>query len=333
MPELRQDPISKHWVVIATERAARPDSFRAQEVDKEDKNVVCPFCYGNEGLTPPETYAIRTRNNEPDTSGWKIRVVPNKFPAFATCKLKLDSNKIYTCQTAKGAHEVVVSSPDHFKDFPSLPRKQIELIIKTFISRSGTIAKDKEIKYVLIIHNHGKKAGASLSHPHSQLFATPVVPPIVEDELERTKAYFQKNKKCVFCQIVKEERRAKTRIVVENSKFIAFCPYASRLPFETWITPKKHQASFQNLNETEIRDFAEILKKLLSKLRRKLGDVSYNFYIHTSPSEKYSNSYHWHLELFPKLTIPAGFEMGTGIMINICPPEDAARLLRGTKAS
>lgn len=340
MPELRQDPVTESWVVIATERAKRPESFASKKTKEDKDNTICPFCCGNEALTPPEVFALRPAETKPGTKGWKVRIVPNKYPAFTKkCSLETSPKQMFICTAARGFHEVIISSPDHKKSLAELPTDQVELVVDAYVKRYQQIKKDKSVKYILIIVNHGKSAGASLAHPHSQLFAVPVMPSRIEEELVKTKNYLKTKGSCVFCCMTKAETSERSRLVGESNYFVSFMPYASRLPFETWIVPKEHRPSFETLAKEEQKDFAQILREVLARLHKSLNNPPYNLFIHTSPSnqttaeENFSKSYHWHVEIIPKLTTPAGFEMGTGIMINVAKPEDAAKLLRETEIS
>lgn len=347
MPELRCDPVTGNWVVIATERARRPESYVRQKEESKSENTVCPFCYGNEALTPPEVMAYREPDTGPNTSNWQIRVVPNKYPAFApgaTCpplpaasgagRRELGSTSPF-CRSmgAVGFHEVIIHSPSHEKSLALLPEEQVVLIVRAYKDRYLALKKDGQIKYILIIVNHGKSAGASLAHPHSQLFALPLLPKMPQEELLRCARHHQNKGSCMFCEIIEEEKKQVARLITESEHFFAFCPYASRSPFETWILPKRHNASFETITTAEERDLAKILRLTLRAFYKSLGDPPYNLYLHTAPpsAEDFSQSYHWHIELFPKITLQAGFEMGTGIMINVVKPGEAAGFLRGFK--
>ncbi|MDO8885877.1 galactose-1-phosphate uridylyltransferase [Candidatus Oleimmundimicrobium sp.] len=347
MPELRREPITGRWVVIATKRAKRPESFTQKQRKPVKLMANCPFCYGNEGMTPSEVLAFRPKGTKPNSSGWKVRVVPNKFPAFT---MKSESEiktpivptefedkqtgrqkelEIYSHRPALGVHEVIVSSPDHVKSLALLTEQEVELVIEAYCSRLLDIKKDSRIKQVLIIVNHGEEAGTSIEHPHSQLFGMPIIPPVVAEEISCADRYFRKTGQCVFCNILAEELKMAERIITESEYFLSFSPYASRQPFETWIVPKKHLANFELISLAEKKDFASILKSTLGKIYKGLDDPPYNFYLHTSPFQMDAKKfYHWHIEILPKLSIQAGFEMGSGIMINVVSPEEAAKFLR-----
>ncbi len=331
MPELRRDPISGEWVIIAGERAKRPKDFAGQSAGKDAGGPsTCPFCAGNESLTPPEVLAFRPPGSERDTPGWWVRVVPNKYPALA---VEGDLNKtglgMYDWMNGVGAHEVIVETPDHDSDLASLDTRQIEDVLWAYRARYLDLKKDPRLKYILFFRNHGQVAGASLSHPHSQLIATPMVPGEVAAELAGAKRYEGYRDRCVYCDILRQEANEGTRVVTENESFIALEPYASKYPFETWILPKEHGPSFAAISAPAQSEFAQILGETLRRIKVLLDDPPYNYMIHTAPCDSDDRpDFHWHLEIFPRLTIAAGFEMGTGIFINVTPPEVAAQYLR-----
>jgi len=328
VPELRQDLVTNKWVIIATERARRPHSFSESKRIISKKRKICPFCYGNEYMTPPEVLAFRD-NGKPNSSGWKVRVVPNKFPALVRKgKPELIKNGIYSTMNGVGAHEVIIHSPNHDLLLPLMNEKEIELVLKAYLIRYKELSKDSNIKFIQIIINHGKEAGASLDHPHSQLFGLPIVPNFVLDELEGSKKYFNKYKRCVFCEIIKKELQDGKRIIEETDKFVAFEPFASKLPFETLIIPKKHMESFSYMDEKDFEDCSKILRKTMKKIYDGLNDPPLNYWLHSSPLNNNYNYYHWHFEVIPKLTTTGGFELGTGIIINTTLPEECAKYLK-----
>ncbi|MDN5337549.1 MAG: UDPglucose--hexose-phosphate uridylyltransferase [Thermotogaceae bacterium] len=328
MPELRKDPVIKRWVIIATERAKRPKDFAQQE--EEIKSTFCPFDYGNEHLTPPEVLAFRPADTESNTPGWWIRVVPNKFPALdPNSNLKRYGQGMYDAMSGFGAHEVVIETPDHNTTLALLPTKQVEEIVWAYRHRYNELSKDPRVKYILIFRNHKKDAGASLAHPHSQIIATPIVPKRAHEELNGSKEYYEYKERCVFCDMIDQEKADDKRIVEENDDFISFEPFAARFPFETWILPKAHQNNFSDITEEQVKEFAHILKNTLLRIYKALDNPPYNFMLHTSPTSNDGKLYyHWHLEIVPRLTKVAGFEWGSGFYINPVPPEDAAKYLR-----
>ncbi|MCL5773590.1 MAG: galactose-1-phosphate uridylyltransferase [Firmicutes bacterium] len=329
MPELRKDPITSRWVIIATERGKRPHDFKKSE-EQIVQVGICQLCPGNEHMTPDEIAVYREPGTAPNTQGWWTRVVPNKFPALSTeGDLNRSGVGMYDMMNGVGAHEVIIESPEHDKPISHLSEKQVEEILWIYRDRFMALQRDPRLKYILIFKNHGRAAGASLEHPHSQLIATPVVPKRIMEELEGSRDYYHFKERCVFCDIVKQETSTKDRIVMENASFIAFETYAARFPFETWILPKKHDSSFHNIDKTQIMDLAKIMKGILLKIYGALSDPPFNYVLHTSPIKNdCANFYHWHIEIIPRLTAVAGFEWGTGMYINPTVPEQAAVSLR-----
>lgn len=331
MPQLRQDLITGRWVAVATERARRPDSFTQAARESVAARDVCPFCPGHESMTPPEVLAYRAPGTAPNSEGWWIRVVPNLYAAF---RLEPDGQEHredrFWQRDAIGACEVLISSPDHRAPTPLLPRRQVEEIVQSYVDRYRHHDQNPALEHVLILYNHGRPAGASLEHPHSQLYAISLVPPSFLEELEGARRFGQPNQECVFCRTLEDERRAGARVIYENESFVVFAPYAARTPFETWIMPRRHSASFGDLElKREKPDFAEALQLTLKALSDGLNDPPFNYYIHSAPMKSSpAQPYHWHLELIPKLSTAAGFEMGTGMWINVVKPEDSAAFLR-----
>lgn len=328
MPQLRKDPVLGRWVIISTERGKRPTDFA--QAREEKKGGFCPFDYGNEDKTPPEVMAYRKEGTEPDTPGWDVRVVPNKFPALAIeGELDRAGEGMYDKMNGVGAHEVIIETPDHDADFADLPVEHVALVVKAGQQRMLDLQGDSRFRYIQLFRNRGNAAGASLEHPHSQLIALPILPKRLTEELAGSKKYYGYKERCVFCDIVAQEVWTKTRIVCENEDFIAVVPFAARFPFEVWILPRKHDPSFEVMEDSERMAYAAILKETLTRINVALGDPPYNSIIHTSPSgESDLPYYHWHMEIMPKLTKVAGFEWGSGFYINPTPPEDAARYLR-----
>lgn len=322
MPEIRKDPVFGRWVIIASERGLRPNEFRDPAVD--GKTYACPFCAGNEGSTPPTLYSLPA----PDGS-WRLRVVRNKYPALeAGGSAETRREGIYDRMDGLGIHEIVIEAPEHDLRLEEMPAEAIADVIRTFVLRVKELKKDPGIKYVMIFKNHGRNAGASLLHPHSQIVAMPMAPLRVLQEIDGARKYFDERGACVFCDIVKEEAAFKKRIVAQNADFLAVTPYASRFSFETWILPRAHSSHFENMPEAGAGALAEILKTVLGKLSASLADLSYNLIVHAMPvQEPEAAHYHWHIEIMPKLSHVAGFEWGTGFYINTVSPEVAAEIL------
>ncbi len=333
MPELRKDPIVGRWVIISTDRAKRPTDFVREQVKM--RGGFCPFCYGNEKKTPPEILAYRPGQNggpppQKDSPGWTVRVVPNKFPALGIeGNLNRQAEGMFDKMNGIGAHEVIIETPDHNQNLATMPAKRIEDVLWAFRDRILDLRQDKRFKYILIFKNHGEAAGASLEHSHCQMIALPILPRSVKQEIEGAKQYFIYKERCVFCDMIRQEVDAGTRVVSENESFVTLAPYAPRFPFETWILPKRHESSFENSSSQTFHDLSYALKTLLMKADMVLDNPAYNLVVHTSPvQEPDLEHYHWHIEFMPKLTKTAGFEWGTGFYINPTPPEESARFLR-----
>jgi UDPglucose--hexose-1-phosphate uridylyltransferase len=297
MNELRQGKFDyKRWVVIAPKRAKRPH--------KSLKAKICFFCPGNEKLTPPEIFRVSENGN------WIVRVFPNKYPAFSIKYPK-----------AYGVHWVIVDTPNHIQRFSNLSKEHMHLLVHAYIKAIKMASAVKGIRNVLLFKNEGKEAGMSSDHMHSQLIGTKQMFPKLEEELNTCKHYLEKHGTCIFCDLIKDERNGK-RFVYENEDFIAFCPYASVFPYNVMIFPARHKPDFTKMSDKEVDSFTDILKKIIVAIST-LG-YGYNFYIHTS-NKPY---HHFHLEIRPRPNIHAGFELGSGMIINTMPPEEAAKYLR-----
>jgi UDPglucose--hexose-1-phosphate uridylyltransferase len=331
MPELRKDPIHGRWVIISTERNRRPSDFVTEE--RRPMGGFCPLCEGNEDRTPPEIIAFRDNGTPPNTPGWTLRVVPNKFPALRIeGELDREGEGIYDKMNGVGAHEVVIETPRHEEILATLPLRDVNNVLYAYRERIIDLRRDQRLRYVLVFKNHGVAAGASLEHSHSQIIALPIVPRRVSEEIEGSKTYFNFKDRCVFCDIIRQEMQQKRRIITENKSFLSVAPFASRFPFETWILPKTHYCSFEHMDLSLYEQAAQILSDTLQRIYRVLNDPPYNYVIHTSSfPEMDAEHYHWHFEIMPKLTKVAGFEWGTGFYINPTPPEEAAAYMREVK--
>ena len=329
MPELRKDPITGRWVIIATERAKRPSDFLRDKVQIHGSGF-CPFCYGNEAKTPPEIMAYRSDGSARNAPGWSLRVVPNKFPALGIeGTLNRQGEGLYDKMNGIGAHEVIIETPDHNSTLANLPASRVVDVLWAFRDRIVDLKKDRRFKYILIFKNHGDAAGASLEHTHSQLIALPVVPKRVIEEVDGAREYYNFKERCIFCDIIRQEEENEIRVIAENDEFVSVAPFAPRFPFEMWLVPKVHRSAFEESQKNEFEQLAQILKDMLMRLDKVLEYPAYNYVIHTSPLPDTSNDYyHWHLEIMPKLTKMAGFEWGTGFYINPTPPEESAKFLR-----
>jgi UDPglucose--hexose-1-phosphate uridylyltransferase len=331
MPELRRDPIVGRWVIIATERARRPNHFRRAE---EPPGGLCPFCPGHEDKTPAEVYVWGRPAVPPNVAGWQVRVVPNRYPALMIeGQLDREADGIYDRMNGVGAHEVVIETPEHSRDLSELTDAQVTEVLFAFKARVLDLRNDRRFRYILIFKNHGSAAGATLEHTHSQLIALPVTPRQVADEIEGARRHHEHRERCIYCDIVGQERKDRSRLVHENEEFLVFEPWAPRSPFETWIVPRRHESNFEAEPKERLAFAAQALRTTLAKLMTGLGRPAYNFMIHTNPlGDPSSASYHWHIEVVPALTQVAGFEWGSGFHINPVPPEEAAEFLRKISA-
>jgi UDPglucose--hexose-1-phosphate uridylyltransferase len=330
LPELRKDPVTGRWVIIATDRARRPTDFTRHTVIM--KGGFCPFCPGQESKTPPEILAYRNgHGSERDKAGWSVRVVPNKYPALGIeGDLDRRPEGIYDRMNGIGAHEVIIETPAHNQTFATMGEKQIADVLWSFRDRIIDLKQDRRFRYILIFKNHGEPAGATLEHPHSQLIALPIIPRQVSDELEGSSEYHRMKERCIFCDILHQELADQSRVVAENDSFVTLSPYAPRFPFETCILPRTHNSTFETASAREFEGLAQMLKLVVGKMDAALERPAFNMVLHTAPLShpQSAESYHWHIEMIPKLTKIAGFEWGTGFYINPTSPEEAARYLR-----
>ena len=341
MPELRRDPVIGRWVIISTERAKRPDQFAASGIEKEElaPGEKCPFCEGNEAMTPVEIYSLRKPGSMPNRPGWEVRVIPSVSPLLSIGGgLDRRGHGMYDLMNARGAHEIVVESPQHVKE-SQLSAEQLAKSMNVVLDRVQDLQKDPWIKYVMIFKNYGKAAGGGhIKHSRTQLIGTPINLKRVKEELAGAKFYYDYRERCVFCDIIKQEIASSRRVVHESKFFIALSPFASRFPFETWILPKVHSCDYYNIDRGEIPDLATLIRTVFSKMRKVIGDFPYNLVLHAAPFrrdigkkgywETIGKDYHWHFEILPILTRVAGFEWGSGFYINPLPPEDAAKAVR-----
>jgi UDPglucose--hexose-1-phosphate uridylyltransferase len=328
VPELRKDPVTGRWVIIAVERGKRPSDFgRAKDTRR---GAPCPFCAGEESKTPPEIFAFRNNGSPANSPDWNLRVVPNKYPALC---IEGDLDKkgigIFDRMNGIGAHEVIVETPDHDKAFADFTDEEAQMVVWAYRERMTDLKNDPRFRYTLIFRNWGEPAGASLEHAHSQLICVPATPKRVMEEIRGAQRHFEFRERCVYCDIIDQELADGERVVCENDAFVCLTPFASVFPFEMWILPKKHHTAFMHIGDEQLRAFARILRNCLKKLTNALDDPPFNYVIHTAPyGQEALEYYHWHLELMPRLIKHAGFEWGTGFYINPTPPETAAQHLR-----
>lgn len=340
MPQLRHDPVQKRWVIIATDRSRRPIDFTEQRASLEELTFD-PFETGNEDKTPPEVYAIRDKGTKPNSPGWQVRVVPNKFPALRIeGDLGREGVGLYDKMNGIGAHEVVIETPQLTDTMDRMSHVQMTKVLTTYRQRLSDLQKDRRFKYILIFKNHGAEAGATLAHPHTQIIATPITPKSVAEELNSAKDHYFIKQRCLFCDLLREELDDGSRIVIANDSFVVYCPYASRFPFEMMLIPRKHSHDFANSSDDLLEAMAATLGETMKRLHKALDDPPYNYMLHTAPNiqqneprratywDTLSQDWHWHLEIIPRVTRMAGFEWGTDFFINPVAPENAARFLR-----
>ncbi len=333
-PEIRRDSAVDRWVVIAPHRAKRPK-------DEKQKAVMCPFCPGNEHMTPPawlvyihkDGELVKVADKEDErVKNWLIRCFPNMYPA-----LKRDlpfeervGEALFFATTSYsgfGYHEVIVESPSHRAHPPNSPIKQLELVVEAYFDVMSKLSYEKNVKYVCLFRNYKPEAGASLSHPHSQVIALPIVPSAVRREVNASRRYNRERGGCMYCDLIELEVGS-PRLIYADDHYVVLAPWASLYPYEFWIIPRRHEPSFINTHPKERKALARVLKATLSALKRALNDPPYNLGFHVAPPKWRGESYHWHIRVSPRITIPAGFELTTGMYINTVPPEKAADVLR-----
>lgn len=323
--ELRQDIVSGDWVVIATGRAKRPDDFADFRRVQDDKGIVnCLF--EDPVATGQEKDVLMYHKADGE---WTLRVFPNKYPSFSSGRsAKSLAEGPYFAMPGVGYHEIIVTR-DHYKQLAVMELMEVAEVFDAYQDRYIDLMNKKNVNYIAIFHNHGKEAGASISHPHSQLMAIPVVAPYIKLELDGAEQYYRSNKQCTYCVMAEYESSEQKRVVFENEDFIAFCPFASRAAFEVWVMPKKHSPYFERITDDQKIKLAEVFQKSLGAIYKALNDPPYNFYIHTSPCDgrDYSH-FHWHIEILPHTSTWAGFELETGIEVSTIQPEVAAEFLR-----
>jgi UDPglucose--hexose-1-phosphate uridylyltransferase len=328
MPEFRQDPITGRWVIIASERAKRPHHLSGNSA--KTQSLPCPFCEGNEAMTPPEIWSLRPSSTRANAPGWRLRVVPNKYPALEDLgQWRMNSKGIYQSRTGVGAHEVIIESATHRIHMGELSEEEFADVLRAYRKRMRVLRNDPRWRYLLIYKNQGERAGATLEHIHSQLIALPTIPKEAVDELNSAKKHFASTGRCIYCDIVHREVARGERLVSDSEQFVVLCPFAPRFAYETWILPKNHAAAFEQSSDADILAAAHSLRDVIIRLNRALDDPPFNYFIHSIPiRDAEPTHYHWHIEILPQLTRAAGFEWGSGAHMNSVAPEDAARLLR-----
>lgn len=322
MSELRQDPITRDWVIVNPERAKRPHASAAAAME-------CPFCPGQEHKTPDTTDSLADSNGQ-----WLVRVVPNKYPAL---RAELSDDLHYEASAegwhhlaGYGHHEVIIETRDHMAPLGLMPVEHARRVLEVYARRYRALVEcNGRLRQIVLFRNHGVRAGTSLAHPHSQIVATPVVAPEMRRRLMDEIAFFDENGRCGLCHVLERERSSGERIVLESTHFIALAPYASRNPYQLQIIPRRHCASFANATKAELDDLAVHLTRVLAALHRNLGDPDYNLVVSSPPLDLlHRGANHWFIEILPRLTTPAGFELGSRIVVNVQAPERAASELR-----
>jgi len=335
LSELRYDLISKDWVVIAAGRGGRPGALKIKKRKKlKVPKSTCPFCHIEAQKKPTLIFSEgkKLSLSMGIPKSWTTIIIPNRYPAVFPClELKEEfEGRLYKKMLALGFHEVVVTR-DHEKQIAQFSSAQIKELIDVYQERYLSLMKEKFVNYISIFHNHGIEAGASLSHPHSQIITTPLIDSDLTRAILNSKKYFKTQKKCVYCQMNKWERKKKERIIFENKDFLVLCPFASKSAFQMIISPKKHLPYFEKITEKEKWYLVEAFKVAFGKLYKVLNDPAYNFYLHTAPCDgKKYPYYHWHWTILPKTSTWAGFEVGTRMEISTIEPERAAAILRKT---
>jgi UDPglucose--hexose-1-phosphate uridylyltransferase len=332
MSEMRQDPTTKEWVIIARERRKRPSDFLSQVPRPEKPAFVlsCPFCPGNESMTPPAILSYPDLNKGP----WQVRVFSNMFPAVTTggSTSRHLERGCFLSMEGIGYHEVTVETPSHNRPMALMSDEEVALVLRAYRQRYSDIAQDPSVKSIIIFENHGPAAGTSLEHPHSQLVAMGIVPRHMRMQYDVATMYYDDNGSCLYADLAVRELDAGTRIIMATDSFVVFHPFASRRPFETWIMPRENQASFGQVSMEDIRNLAPVLRTTLLKLYRGLDNPDFNLVIDSAPvGEERADFYRWHIRIIPRITEAAGFEIGSGVYINTALPEETARFMHDLK--
>ncbi|MBI1849365.1 MAG: DUF4931 domain-containing protein [Planctomycetes bacterium] len=333
MPILRFDATTHDWVIFAPSRVRRPREIRKEagaSLAALPEEAACPFCPGKESLTPPEIYALRNGNSA-NGPGWNVRVIPNKFPALRIEETpeRLEDDQGFRYMGGCGAHEVIIESPDHRTALAHQPVAQVEAVLRTLQARFVDLMRDSRFQTIVLFKNHGERAGTSLRHPHCQLIATPVVPRLLRVRHQIATDYFDLTGKCLYRVLLDLETAAERRVLLSNEHFVAVLPYASHVPFETWILPREPQASFGSVPPSRLTSLAEMMKTVLLKLYVGLDNPDFNLTVNSCARGDEDEPYFmWHIAILPRLATPAGFELGSGMSINTVMPEEAAEFLR-----
>lgn len=327
MSELRKDIVTREWVIIAPGRAERGQHVFAPPAEQDD--LLCPFCPGREALEP-DLWAWRKPGSPANSPEWQVRVISNKFPALEPIgSASRHDYHIYDCMAGVGAHEIVVETPHHNRNLVSEKPEQVAHVLEAYQARYQELCKDPRVEHVSIFKNHGWAAGATIRHEHSQIVATPVIPQLVWNNKQGQTQYREYRDTCVYCEIINTELSLNERVIAKNDDFVGLSPFAAHYPFELWIVPRRHTASFANITAGERLALAQILHLLLTRLAEELDDPPYNYTLVSAPCKQDQDPlFHWHMEIIPRLSIVAGFELESNIFINTVTPEEACRRLQ-----
>lgn len=338
MSELRYDPLKRRWVIVAPERSLKPADLALEPAPPPTTN--CPLCPGNEQYTGHEIFALRTPGAPPDGPGWRVRVIPNKFPVLRVeGALERWGHGLHDLVSGVGAHEVIVETPDHDRSLADLSVEEVRDVLVAFRARLADLRRDVRLRYPILFKNHRIEAGARLDHTHSQLVALPEIPNQIATELASARDYFRHKERCLSCDLIRQELEDGERVVLDAARYVAFAPHASAFPFQVALFPRAHAADFSSSGDEDLLHLASALRDLLGRLRDVLEDPPYNLALHTAPPphprpgrpgmwDSLALDWHWFLEIAPRLTRTAGFEWSTGFHVNPVPPEEAARYLR-----
>jgi UDPglucose--hexose-1-phosphate uridylyltransferase len=329
MSEIRLNPITREWVIIAGEKDKKPEDFIIVKENKRRPEFLktCPFCPGNETVTPKETFKIC------DEKGWKIRVVPNKFAVLSREgeKVRTDTG-LHNNVNGVGTHEVIIETPVHNLTTATMPLEQLKEVIQTYRDRFLEVSRDRRVEHVILFKNSGLVSGTTIEHPHSQVVGIPVTPLHIRSRIENAMRFFDNTGECLMCRMIKDELNEGTRIVMDTKHFIAFVPYAALSPFHIWIFLKRHSGFFADIQSEEIWDLALNLKSIMARLYHGLNNPDFNYVVRFgSPCEANSEFIHWYLSIVPRVAMASGFELGSGMYINTLIPEKAAEYLRNVK--
>jgi UDPglucose--hexose-1-phosphate uridylyltransferase len=339
MNQMRRDPVTGIWTIMIQDGKdladLKPDAYR--RLRRHRPGETCEFCSGRESETPPEIYAIRPDQLPRNEPGWRVRVVPERFPVL---QIHGDTNSradgMYDMLDGIGAHEIVIETPQHGKMMAEFTENELADVLMAYRERLLDLKRDIRFRYVMVYKSVGEGRGPSLRHAHSHVVATPITPTRVREELKNCQEFFLFKERCLICDMVRQELEDTQRLVAENENFLAFSPFAARAPFEIWILPKRHETFFEWNNDLPV--LAKLLRLVLMKIRQALGDPNYILVVHSGPNlmagrhrgywKTVERDYHWHIEITPRLRGYTGFEVGAGFRLNWVPPERAAEMLR-----